>query len=124
MNNIPDGFSDTSLKGLFFTFKGRLNRMRYFKRLLLLALIEWLLFGVVDGFGIDRTSFIVMIPCWLASFSLISRRAHDTGHGSTLFLILWLIPVINIISGLYLLFKEGEIGANEYGPDPLAPIAR
>lgn len=121
MSNKNDGFSDTSLTGLFFTFKGRLNRKRYFMRLLLLGIIEWLLFRLVDGFGLDPTSLVIMIPCWLASFSLISRRAHDTGHSAALFLVLWIIPIINVLAGLYLLFREGNTGANEYGPDPLQP---
>lgn len=121
MDNKQDGFSDTSLTGLFFTFKGRLNRKRYFLRLLLLGIVEWLLFRLVDGFGLDAASLVIMIPCWLASFSLISRRAHDTGHSAVLFLVLWIIPMINLLAGLYLLFREGDIGSNEYGPDPLQP---
>ena len=43
-------------------------------------------------------------------FALQSKRAHDCGHPC----LMTLIPFF----GIYLLFKEGELHTNQYGPQP------
>lgn len=111
-----DGFTDKSLKGMWFTFEGRLNRMRYFMR----VLPVYLLMGTVTA--ISRHVLWLMIlylPILWSFYSLVTRRAHDLGlrHTAWIFLAACL-PVLNVFTGLYLLFRHGEHGPNEYGMDP------
>ena len=48
---------------------------------------------------------------------LVRRRLHDT-NASSWWGLLFLVPLINFIMALYILFKAGTRGANDYGPAP------
>ncbi len=48
------------------------------------------------------------------------RRAHDIDI-SGWWLLLFLIPLVNIIFGLYLLFAKGTDGVNRFGPPRFTP---
>ena len=125
--NGSDGFSDTSLKGLFFDYNGRLNRKRYFFRGAVLGCLQTTLTWILDAIGlstmeifsISAATLIATVVTYIGSFSLVARRAHDVGRDSIFFIILMFIPIVNVISGLYLLFKKGDTGPNRFGPDPL-----
>jgi hypothetical protein len=45
------------------------------------------------------------------------KRLHDVDK-SGWFLLLALIPIVNFILGLYMLFADGTVGPNRYGADP------
>ena len=49
---------------------------------------------------------------------LMIRRLHDVGL-SGYFCLAAFIPFVNLGLILYLLFKQGTVGDNAYGPDPL-----
>ena len=53
---------------------------------------------------------IVRLVAVYLIFALQSKRAHDCGHPC----LMVLIPFF----GIYLLFKEGELRTNQYGPQP------
>ena len=109
-----------------FTTTGRLNRLRYFKYTLGLGLF----FGVIQGiftfiFNADEGSFLLntietllSFPLAVGSVMLQIRRLHDLDK-SGWFVLLSVIPVINVLFGLYLLFVKGTDGTNQYGYDPL-----
>ncbi len=110
-----DGFTDKSVKGMWFTFEGRLNRMRYFLR----VLPVYLLMGAVYAITHHVVWLAVLyLPILWSLLSLVSRRAHDLGREPWPFWIAVCLPVLNIAVGLYLLFKHGTHGANRYGLDP------
>jgi len=46
------------------------------------------------------------------------RRLHDLGH-SGWWILLFLIPIGNVLFLFYLILFKGENGANIYGPDPI-----
>lgn len=113
-----------------FTTQGRLNRYPYFKYLMLLWLASFVI-GVVFGFlgtiltG-DSDSMLTVAPTGLfslctsvGSFMIGIRRLHDLDK-SGWFMLLVLIPFVNIIFALYLLLAQGTVGYNKYGADPLA----
>lgn len=110
-----DGFTDRSLKGMWFTFDGRLNRMRYFLR----ALPVYLLLGAV-GVIVPYVFWLVVlyVPLLWSLLSLISRRAHDIGYRPWLLMLLHLIPLTSPFTALYLCFVHGAHGPNAYGLDP------
>ena len=79
----------------YFTFSGRLNRKPF----------------------ILRSIVATFVPI-LAGFSLGIRRCHDLDK-SGWWLLLGMIPYINVAWGLYLMCKRGTVGRNRYGDDPI-----
>ncbi len=111
----PDGFTDKSVRGMWFTFDGRLNRMRYFLRVLPVYLLMgavWAIMHHVWWLG------VLYLPILWSFLSLVSRRAHDLGHSPWGWMIAACLPAVNVFAGLYLLFRHGAHGPNRYGLDP------
>ena len=125
---------ENGIKDKFFTSKGRVNRKRYFLRGLLLGVIATIVSIPIhvanvyenSGYRVDDTLeifallsgilvFLIYIPMW---FNII-RRCHDIDK-SGWWSLLMLVPFVNIVFGLYILFKKGTAGRNRFGPDPLA----
>lgn len=59
--------------------------------------------------------FIVIIIFTVISICISIRRIHDLNKSGWLWL-LFLIPVINIIFGIYIMCAKGTEGENQYGP--------
>ncbi|MEL6944565.1 MAG: DUF805 domain-containing protein [Bacteroidota bacterium] len=96
-------------------FEGRARRAEYWYFFLFNMLISMGL-TFLDGalglmeFGISTVySFAVLVP----GIAVAVRRMHDVGKSG------WfcLIPIYNLI----LAVTEGDVGHNEYGPDPKNP---
>ena len=112
-----------------FTTEGRLNRLRYLKYMLLLALIAGVSVFVMSSMATfltgDPTGFLVnaITAIWgliagVGNIMLIIRRLHDLGK-SGWFAVIAPIPVVGTIFSIYLFFAPGQIGSNQYGADPL-----
>lgn len=65
------------------------------------------------------TKLIFVMIAIIYSLSLMTRRFHYINR-SGWWSIAGLIPLLNVIAGLILLFKKGTVGDNKYGEDPLA----
>jgi uncharacterized membrane protein YhaH (DUF805 family) len=74
-----------------------------------LEIQDWLLFAIF-GFILITTIVLLLV------FSI--KRLHDIGKDWKYALYLLIPPPINLIGFVYLTFKEGDRGSNEYGPDP------
>jgi len=61
---------------------------------------------------------IVFIFYMVGSYMLIIRRLHDLNK-SGWFCLIALVPYINILFSIYVLFFKGTDGPNQYGEDPL-----
>jgi uncharacterized membrane protein YhaH (DUF805 family) len=117
------------MKGLF-SMNGRYNRAKYFWTTVLLAIV---MNALCFGLGLALGSAGVHDPVTAAALSLIFtipgvvliafqavKRFHDLNRPGTHYWLL-LIPFYGIpYLALVLLFKKGTVGANAYGPDPLA----
>ncbi len=118
INEFQKNGTVKDIKDTFFTSEGRLNRMAYF--------LKSLIVGVIGVIGILLTStgilaiigVPVFIACLVAAIMIQIRRWHDLNK-SGWFAILGLIPYVDIAVGLYLLFAPGTKGINSYGSDPL-----
>lgn len=110
-----DGFTDRSLKGMWFTFDGRLNRMRYFLRVLPVYLLAGAVIVMMQHIW---WMGLVYLPVLWSFMSLVARRAHDLGKSQWVWMLSACIPPFAFFVGLYLLFKHGERGPNQYGLDP------
>lgn len=135
--NLGEGlnllFKDSSadkeavFKELFFTSKGRLNRKSYIYRSLFLSLVLCVVQGVLT-FAANTIGELELLFAVVAfGFSLFSfvsnimmdvRRLHDLDL-SGWWMLLMLVPLVNIFFALYMLFFKGTDGPNQYGDDPL-----
>ena len=111
------------LKEILFSCKGRLNRKPFILRYLGLAIVQIIVTNIVHGmFGNATAStligFILMLPFIVAMFMQIIKRWHDLGKSGN-WAMLCVVPAVNLIVLLWLFFKRGTIGPNQYGADPL-----
>lgn len=135
--NLGEGlnllFKDSSadkeavFKELFFTSKGRLNRKSYIYRSLFLSLVLCVVQGVLKFATntIDALELLFAVVAFgFSLFSFVSnimmdvRRLHDLDL-SGWWMLLMLVPLVNIFFALYMLFFKGTDGPNQYGDDPL-----
>ena len=112
-----------------YTTQGRLNRLRFLKYhvlwTLLSAAVGFLLVFFLGFLTIDPKSFLVTVPTGIWSFvtgvgniMIATRRLHDLDK-SGWWLLLMLVPFVNVILELYILLMPGTAGWNRYGADPL-----
>ena len=71
-----------------------------------------------DSFAV---SLVLLIPCYIAylwfTLAIGVKRLHDIDKSGWYLLIL-LIPIVNFIWALYMLFADGTVGPNRFGADP------
>ena len=119
----------TILKDIF-TTEGRLNRLRYFKYMVILALVAGISTFVMSCMATfltgDHESVLVsmVMTFWgivgsVGNIMMIIRRLHDLDK-SGWFVLVVMIPVIGLIFSIYLFFAPGTVGYNRYGADRLA----
>ena len=118
-----------TFKEKFLTTEGRLNRLKYFKYLLI-SIIGFLVVDIALQMPVaiitgDSEGTLITIVNGVAQFAwfmiylcLVIRRLHDLNRRD-LFAFLVLVPLVNLIFEIYLLFFKGTNGFNQYGPDPL-----
>lgn len=109
--------------------EGRLNRLRYLKYMVLLAIVAGIatfvtssmatfLTGDPTGFLVNAITGIWAIVAGVGNVMLMIRRVHDLDK-SGYFVILAFVPVIGIIFSVCLFCIKGTDGWNRYGQDPL-----
>lgn len=112
-----------------YTTEGRLNRLRYLKYMLLLAIVAGLstfvmssmatfLTGNPTGFLVNAITAGWGLAAGVGNVMLMIRRLHDLGR-SGWFALIAIIPAIGFIFSIYLFFAPGQVGWNQYGKDPL-----
>lgn len=112
-----------------YTVEGRLNRLRLLKYQIIWTLISMVvgfIIGFIGGFvSGNPESVLVTVPTGIWSFvasigsiMLSIRRLHDLNK-SGWFILIILIPIVNIAFALYLWLVPGTVGRNQYGEDPL-----
>ena len=113
-----------------YTTEGRLNRFRYLKYMIILALVAGVstfimssmatfLTGDPNGFLVNAITGIWALVAGVGNVMLMIRRVHDLGKNGY-FVLIAFIPVIGVIFSVCLFCIPGQIGQNEYGADPLA----
>ena len=117
--SIPDKvIVQTFLKGT-----SRLNRLRYFKRMLVIGLVNYILIQVILNSinpltliayleYIPIIQIILMSPTIIIGYNLVLRRSHDIGHGDGLDKCYVAIPIIGCITSLldFMLYATISIG--------------
>lgn len=118
--------NDIDWAWLFFSFEGRINRAKFWLGIVILWAVVWILALIAaaanSGFLWGLVGILGIVLIW-PSLALSIKRWHDRNKSGW-----WvLIGLVPIIGGLWALIETGilpgTIGPNEYGIDPLGPIA-
>jgi uncharacterized membrane protein YhaH (DUF805 family) len=105
-------------------FSGRAARSEYWWWALfitLLSIVALLIDLTVFGFnttGVNPISAIVALATLLPNLAVSVRRLHDIDRTGW-----WVLLAFTVIGGIVLLVwacMRGTVGANRFGPDPLA----
>ena len=109
-------------------FGGRARRKEYWWYALftgLLAMVtlagDMMIIGVdtVALYGSGPLTGLLGLALFLPSLGVTIRRLHDHDR-SGWWILLALLPIVGALVLLYWYVSRGTIGANRYGPDPLA----
>lgn len=112
-----------------FSLEGRANRAWYFWHsvlddlVIVTAFILFVVLGVATGPLLALPLLGLIVAAGWAAAAVTVKRLHDLGRPGWQLLLL-AVPFYNIYLGLLLLFQQGAVGPNEYGPDPLEAAAR
>lgn len=112
-----------------FSFNGRIGRLRYLAygigvnmllMLIMLPVVSGMAF-VMSGDGLSMFGIVLIATFYIASI-LISvmfgkRRLNDLDRSGWWFL-LFIVPIVNLILAIYLLFFPGTDGSNNFGSAP------
>ncbi|MCH2190301.1 MAG: DUF805 domain-containing protein [Gammaproteobacteria bacterium] len=104
-----------------FTASGRIGRLRYLAYSLLSMVILMGLMGIASLFA-DSGLILITVPYIVfLVFTLVlgKRRLNDMDY-SGWFILLNLIPLVNILVALWLVFGKGTSGSNRFGSAPNA----
>ncbi|NHZ38512.1 DUF805 domain-containing protein [Massilia rubra] len=119
---------DTYLPRMF-QKDGRIGRVRYLVyemiiTVLTVAAMSALLTWLIPAYGpmLSMFAMLVWIPSTAVTLVVTRRRLHDLGKSGWLGL-LHLVPVANLLFGLWMVFGRGDPDANQYGVPP-APTTR
>ena len=110
-----------------FSFEGRISRLEWWEFSIPYAVFVSLLYLSQSDFAESgpRKTYVaiaifvvyaVALYMWLA---VNVKRCHDRGH-SGWFVLLGLIPLVNIWYVVEVCFLPGQSGPNRFGPDPKA----
>lgn len=122
--------NNETFKQKFFTTEGRIDRMTYLNRNLILMLMAFVTFFVIGIFGfitnlspaeINVLENIIMILILIPSFFLDVKRLHDLGKDSTLAKIFlgislfsiaynWAFPVLTEITPINIVANIASLG--------------
>jgi len=131
----PDAMLDSGQDDLYepsiFSFKGRLGRMRYVAynfglNLLMMAIAIPLIGGAAfmsGGFdlgGIGGIAYIVLNVAALVISVMFGKRRLNDLNRSGWWMLLLIVPLVNLILVIYMIAFSGSDGSNKWGAAPVA----
>jgi uncharacterized membrane protein YhaH (DUF805 family) len=118
-----------SLSYVWLSLEGRINREVYWLKFAVPYIVAYLVAILIDAaaIAVDIYAFpilflIVALAGIWPGIAAAVKRLHDRGR-SGWFLLLALIPFVNIWIMIEVYFLKGTEGANPFGADPLAAAA-
>lgn len=106
--------------GKYATFQGRACRSEYWY-FTLFNFILGMIANVIAAASLGVLAVlpvILMIGLLLPGVAVLVRRLHDTDRSGWWWLIL-LVPLVGVILLIVWFCKQGTVGANRFGEDPL-----
>ena len=121
-----DMASDQTYDPEVLAVNGRIGRLRYIAysmaisiSLSIVMVILMVLLGTISQ-KVALLGLILYVPILAYYFILAIRRLNDMGHPGW-WSLLQIIPLINLVFYLWLIFGRGDDGNNAYGPAPAGP---
>ena len=121
---------DETYEPALFSLHGRIGRLRYLAYSFVAMIVMSFFIGIAaavaipqfagknePGAGLMLVMFLLYIPIIAVGLIMVKRRLNDLDH-SGWFSLLMIVPFLNFIFGLYLMFGSGSPGTNSYGPRP------
>jgi uncharacterized membrane protein YhaH (DUF805 family) len=103
---------------------GRITRRKFlifflvfFFANLLFVLEMWASYQINDWTSFVIYGILVLITIYVLLVQS-AKRLHDLGYSRKYALYLLIPPPINFIGFVWLSYKEGQVGDNQYGKDP------
>ena len=104
-------------QSLFFSFRGRINRAKYWLALLVflgidivLGLVGW---ALGNGVAFQTLSFVVNLAVFIATIALCIKRLHDRDRSGWWLLLFYAGPVgVAIIGGFIFWAAADAVGTN------------
>jgi uncharacterized membrane protein YhaH (DUF805 family) len=121
---IEPEYVEPTTNEFYLSAQGRISRSQFWLKFALPILIIFIVLQVIllatdVSRGASRTVLLIwdLIILW-PSIAIYIKRAHDRNR-SGWFLLLFLVPLLNLWPIIELWFVRGTIGANRFGPDPV-----
>lgn len=116
----------TNFAKLYFSFDGRISRSSYWLKYMLPYFVIYVVLAMLDissgsfdyTIGYGTTSGLFTLAGIIPGLAMGAKRCHDRSR-SGWFLLIGLIPLVNIWLLIELWFIKGTDGSNRYGSDPL-----
>ena len=99
--------------GQYANFSGRAGRREFW----IFTLVNVAIFIILKIISFDIITIIFSLAILIPSLAVQVRRLHDIGK-SGLWVLINLVPIIGFIVLIVFCVREGEPGANDYGPHP------
>lgn len=125
--------TDETYNPSIFSFSGRIGRLRYLAYLtgvyLVFAVLAIPIVAVVSTLGVSESGLPEMTPLFMIIIAVVyiallvivftfgKRRMNDLNH-SGWWMLLFIVPLANMLLGLYMIFGSGTKGSNDFGPAP------
>jgi len=116
------------MQALLFSFQGRVNRAKFWLVAIVATVVVSIVIGIVFGgmaAGSNSSNALGamgvvggILLLWI-NLAVAVKRCHDRNR-SGWFVLLSLVPFLNIWYIVEVGFLKGTTGPNTYGPDPLA----
>ncbi|HTR87608.1 MAG TPA: DUF805 domain-containing protein [Reyranella sp.] len=123
------------MQALLFSFQGRVNRAKFWLVAIVATVVVSIVIGIVFGgmaagsnssnalgamgvVGGIIVAVVYILLLWI-NLAVAVKRCHDRNR-SGWFVLLSLVPFLNIWYIVEVGFLKGTTGPNTYGPDPLA----
>ena len=110
------------MRWLLFSAQGRLSRKPYWLFILAAFIVQYALFLIADaGELLAYISTFIYLAVVVVSVLVAIKRCHDRAR-SGWFLLVGLVPILNLWPVIELGFFRGTIGSNKYGQDQLEKL--
>ncbi|MCT4594041.1 MAG: DUF805 domain-containing protein [Anaeromicrobium sp.] len=108
---------------MFFSYDGRINRAKFFGYNILLSAVSGIISFIINSLIQNSVGLMLSGIVGVASLypmaCLYIKRSHDLNKSGS-FILLCLIPLVNLYPSIVLTFVKGTDGPNQYGEDPLS----
>ena len=128
---LDTGMGSESYEPTIFSFQGRLGRMRYLAYGMGIMMLFMFIVGILSAVlipmvaaGGDSLGFVgglvllvLYVPAIIFMIMFGKRRLNDLNR-SGWWILLTLVPIVNLVLSIYMLFFPGTDGTNNFGPAP------